>query len=131
MQTIHNDTSDPTYQTLIQLMKTAAAMNENANPYLSLSHSEQCDDESDGNTSHLSRKRSLSQSSTDNHSSTKRINSLPENNGGLQPFLIESEDPKFSHTFVPCMVYLPVIRRVTQQVKINLRLKPVLTETSS
>ena len=132
MQTIHNDTSDPTYQTLIQLMKTAAAMNENANPFLSLSQSEQCDDESDGNANHSSRKRSLSQSSTDNHHpSNKRIHSLPDNNAGLQPFLLESEDPKFSHTFVPCMVYLPVIRRVTQQVKINLRLKPVLADASS
>jgi len=74
------------------------------------------------------RKRSLSQSSTDTN---KRKNSLTETNGGLQPFLLESEDPKFSHTFVPCMVYLPVIRRVTKQVKINLRLKPVLTDVSS
>jgi hypothetical protein len=131
MQTIHNDTSDPTYQTLIQFMKTAAAMNGNSNSYLSLTNSEQLDDEPDGNTNKLKRKRSLSQSSTDNNQPIKRLNSLTDTNGGLQPFLIESEDPKFSHTFVPCMVYLPVVRRVTKQVKINLRLKPVLADASS
>jgi hypothetical protein len=145
MQTIHNDTSDPTYQTLLEFMKAAAAMNENSvpNPFLSLAtrignnsvnhhHYEQqqqeSEDESDGNIERLKRKRSLSQSSTDTN---KRINSLTETNGGLQPFLLESEDPKFAHTFVPCMVYLPVIRRVTKQVKINLRLKPVLDDVSS
>jgi hypothetical protein len=131
MQTIHNDASDPTYQTLIQFMKTATAMNGNSNSYLSLTNSEQLEDESDGNTDQLKRKRSLSSSSTDNNHSTKRFNSLSDINGGLQPFLIESEDPKFSHTFVPCMVYLPVIRRVTKQVKINLRLKPVLADASA
>jgi hypothetical protein len=131
MQTIHNDTSDPTYQTLIQFMKTAAAMNENANPFSSLVNSEQLEDEADGNTENLKRKRSSSQSSTENNNPHKRFNSLTEANAGLQPFLLESEDPKFSHTFVPCMVYLPVIRRVTQQVKINLRLKPVLADASS
>jgi hypothetical protein len=131
MQTIHNDTSDPTYQTLIQFMKTAAAMNENSNPFFSLANSEQLEDESDGNTEKLKRKRNLSQSSTENNNPHKRFNSLTEPTAGLQPFLLESEDPKFSHTFVPCMVYLPVIRRVTQQVKINLRLKPVLADTSS
>ncbi|CAF1408444.1 unnamed protein product [Adineta steineri] len=143
MQTLHNDTSDLTYQTLIQFMKAASAMNENSipNPFLSLAaaagnHIEQqqqeqeqeSEDESDGNIEQLKRKRSLSQSSTDTN---KRINSLSETNGGLQPFLLESEDPKFAHTFVPCMVYLPVIRRVTKQVKINLRLKPVLSDASS
>ncbi|CAF3898363.1 unnamed protein product [Adineta steineri] len=132
MQTIHNDTSDPAYQTLIQFMKTASSMNENANPFLSLANSEQLDDESDGNIDQLKRKRSLSQSSTDNNNTTKRLNSSSgETNAGLQPFLLESEDPKFSHTFVPCMVYLPVVRRVTKQVKINLRLKPVLADTSA
>jgi hypothetical protein len=132
LQTIHNDTSDPTYQTLIQFMKTAAAINENSNPFFSLANSEQFEDEADGNTTeHFKRKRSLSQSSTENNHPTKRLNSLTETNAGLQPFLLESEDPKFSHTFVPCMVYLPVIRRVTQQVKINLRLKPVLADASS
>ena len=147
MQTIHNDTSDPTYQTLLEFMKAAAGMNENSvpNPFLSLAttignnsvnhhHYEQqqqqqeSEDESDGNIERLKRKRSLSQSSTDTN---KRINSFTETNGGLQPFLLESEDPKFAHTFVPCMVYLPVIRRVTKQVRINLRLKPVLTDASS
>ncbi|UJR09920.1 hypothetical protein I4U23_014141 [Adineta vaga] len=135
MQTLHNETSDSTYQTLIQFMKAATGMHENsiANPFLSLgTHSEQqeheSEDESDGNLNPLKRKRSLSQSSTDTN---KRMNSLNEANGGLQPFLLESEDPKFAHTFVPCMVYLPVIRRVTKQVKINLRLKPVLTDNSS
>ncbi|CAF1316050.1 unnamed protein product, partial [Adineta ricciae] len=126
MQTIHNDTSDPAYQTIIQFMKTAATMNENANPFLSLTNPEQLDDETDSNIDTLKRKRSSSHSSTENNSSTKS-----EANAGLQPFLLESEDPKFSHTFVPCMVYLPVIRRVTKQVKINLRLKPVLADTSS
>ncbi len=113
MQTIHNDPSDATYQNLLELMKATNALNE---------------DESDGNIEKLKRKRSLSQSSTEKN---KRRNSLSETNGGLQPFLIESEDPKFAHTFVPCMVYLPVIKRVTKQVKINLRLKPVLTDTPS
>jgi hypothetical protein len=131
MQTIHNDTSDPTYQTLIEFMKTAAVMNENSNPFFPLANSEQLDDEADGNTEKFKRKRSLSQSSTENNNPKKRFNSLTETNAGLQPFLLESEDPKFSHTFVPCMVYLPVIRRVTQQVKINLRLKPVLADASS
>jgi hypothetical protein len=131
MQTIHNDTSDPAYQTLIQFMKTAAAINENSNPFLSLANSEQLDDEADGNIEKFKRKRSLSQSSADNNNSTKRLNSLTETNAGLQPFLLESEDPKFSNTFVPCMVYLPVVRRVTKQVKINLRLKPILADTSS
>ena len=129
MQTIHNDTPDPPYRTLIELMKTAAAMNGNSNPYLSLTKSEQLEDEADGNSDQLKRKRSSSQSSIDNHP-IKRFDSLTKANGGLQPFLIESEDPKFSHTFVPCMVYLPVIRRVTKQVKINLRLKPVLADTT-
>ena len=147
MQTIHNDTSDPTYQTLIQFMKAATAMNENSaqNPFLSLAttignhivnnterqykqQKQESEDEADGNIEQLKRKRSLSHSSTD---SNKRINSLTETNGGLQPFLLESEDPKFSHTFVPCMVYLPVVRRVTKQVKINLRLKPILADASS
>ncbi|CAF2841038.1 unnamed protein product [Rotaria sp. Silwood2] len=147
MQTIHNDTSDPTYKTLIQFMKAATSMNENSvqNPFLSLAATlgnqsvntieqqqqqkqEESEDESDGNIEQLKRKRSLSQSSTD---SNKRMNSITETNGGLQPFLLESEDPKFAHTFVPCMVYLPVIRRVTKQVKINLRLKPVLADVSS
>jgi hypothetical protein len=145
MQTSHNDTSDPTYQTLIEFMKAATAMNENSvqNPFLSLatalgnnsvnhfeqpSHQQESEDESDGNIERLKRKRSLSQSSTDTN---KRMNTLSETNGGLQPFLLESEDPKFAHTFVPCMVYLPVIRRVTKQVKINLRLNPVLTDASS
>ncbi|CAF3376938.1 unnamed protein product [Rotaria sp. Silwood1] len=132
MQTIHNDTSDPTYQTLIEFMQRAAAINENSNPFLSLVNTEQLEDEADGNDDKLKRKRSLSQTSTDNNNKpTKRLNSLTETNAGLQPFLLESEDPKFSHTFVPCMVYLPVTRRVTKQVKINLKLKPVLTETSS
>jgi len=58
------------------------------------------------------------------------MNLLNDANGGLQPFLIESEDPNFAQTFVPCMVYLPVVRRVTQQMKINLRLKPVLADAS-
>ena len=142
MQTLHNDTSDPTYQTLIQFMKAASAINDNSalNPFLSLAASvennsinnieqqEESEDESDGNIERFKRKRSLSHSSTDTN---KRINSLSDTNGGLQPFLLESEDPKFAHTFVPCMVYLPVIRRVTKQVKINLRLKPVLTDVSS
>lgn len=144
MQTIHNDTSDPTYQTLIQFMKAATSMNENSvqNPFLSLAatianqtvinnieqENHESEDESDGNIDRLKRKRSLSQSSID---SNKRMNSLTETNGGLQPFLLESEDPKFSHTFVPCMVYLPVVRRVTKQVKINLRLKPILADASS
>jgi len=136
MQTTHNDTSDPTYQTLLQFMKAATAMNENSvpNPFLSLAatlgnnQQQESEDESDGNFKQLKRKRSLSQSSTDTN---KRLNSLTEANGGLQPFLLESEDPKFAHTFVPCMVYLPVIRRVTKQVKINLRLKPVLSDASS
>jgi hypothetical protein len=140
MQTTHNDTSDPTYQTLLQFMKAATAMNENSvpNPFLSLAatlgnnleqqQQQESEDESDGNFKQLKRKRSLSQSSTDTN---KRMNSLTEANGGLQPFLLESEDPKFAHTFVPCMVYLPVIRRVTKQVKINLRLKPVLSDASS
>ena len=104
MQTIHNDTSDTTYQTLIEFMKAAAAMNENSlqNPFLSLAASignnsinhldpqqEQqeeeggSEDESDGNTERLKRKRSLSQSSTETN---KRLNSLTETNGGLQPF---------------------------------------------
>lgn len=138
MQTIHNDTSDPTYKKLLELMKmTATNLNENSNPFVSLVNSEQLDDESDGgnsslNPDNLKRKRSLSQtSSTENTSPIKRLHSLNEPNAGLQPFLLESEDPKFSHTFVPCMVYLPVIRRVTQQVKINLRLKPVLADTTS
>jgi hypothetical protein len=115
MQTIHNDTSDSTYQNLMEFMKAANSIHENG-------------DESDGNIEQLKRKRSISQSSTETN---KRINSLTETNGGLQPFLLESEDPKFAHTFVPCMVYLPVIKRVTKQVKINLRLKPVLTDASS
>ncbi|CAF1128734.1 unnamed protein product, partial [Didymodactylos carnosus] len=51
--------------------------------------------------------------------------------GGLQPFLLESDDPKFIHTFVPCMVFLPVKSRVTKQVHLNLRLKPVLTNDES
>ncbi|CAF1462267.1 unnamed protein product [Rotaria sordida] len=140
MQTIHNDTSDPTYKTLIQFMKAATSMNENSvqNPFLSLAttlgnqtinniEQQESEDESDGNIEQLKRKRSLSQSSID---SNKRINSSTEINGGLQPFLLESEDPKFAHTFVPCMVYLPVIRRVTKQVKLNLRLKPVLADIS-
>ncbi|CAF5217512.1 unnamed protein product, partial [Rotaria magnacalcarata] len=89
MQTIHNDTSDPTYQTLIEFMKKAAAINENSNPFLSLVKSEQLDDEADGNGDKLKRKRSLSQSSTDNNiKSTKHLNSLTETNGGLQPFLL-------------------------------------------
>jgi hypothetical protein len=142
MQTLHNDTSDPAYQTLIQFMKAASAIHDNSspNPFLSLSTSvennsianteqqQESEDESDGNIERLKRKRSLSQSSTDTN---KRMNTLSETNGGLQPFLLESEDPKFAHTFVPCMVYLPVIRRVTKQVKINLRLNPVLTDASS
>ncbi|CAF1620913.1 unnamed protein product [Adineta ricciae] len=137
MQTLHNDTSDTTYQTLLQLMKAATGMHENSmlNPFLSLAagntseqQEQESEDESDGNHNPLKRKRSLSQSSTDTN---KRMNSLTEANGGLQPFLLESEDPKFAHTFVPCMVYLPVIRRVTKQVKLNLRLKPVLTDSSS
>lgn len=108
MQTVHNDTSDPAYQTLLQMIQNSTTRNENSNPF---------DDHGDN----LKRKRTSSQSS----------NLTEDTNAGLQPFLIESEDPKFSHTFVPCMVYLPVIRRVTQQVKINLRLKPVLAENSS
>jgi hypothetical protein len=89
------------------------------------------DDQADSDNNRLARKRTRSHSSTDNVNQ-KRLNSLMEmNNGGLQPFLLESEDPTFSHTFVPCMVYLPVIRRVTKQVKINLRLKPVLTDAST
>jgi hypothetical protein len=150
MQTIHNESSDPTYQTLLQFMKAATAMNENgnANPFLALAASlndeqqhhqqqqqhaqsseQESEDESDGTTiERLKRKRSSSQTSND---PAKRLHALSENNGGLQPFLIESEDPKFAHTFVPCMVYLPVIRRVTKQVKISLRLKPVLTDTTS
>ncbi len=125
MQTIHNDTSDPTYNSLIEFMKAASSMNE---PLLTVGNHIENEDESDGNIERLKRKRSLSQSSTDIN---KRKNSLTETNGGLQPFLLESEDPKFAHTFVPCMVYLPVIRRVTKQVKINLRLKPVLADASS
>ncbi|CAF4961055.1 unnamed protein product, partial [Rotaria socialis] len=66
---------------------------------------QQSEDESDGNVEQLKRKRSSSQTSNDPN---KRMNSLSETNGGLQPFLLESEDPKFAHTFVPCMVYLPV-----------------------
>ncbi|CAM4920839.1 unnamed protein product [Rotaria socialis] len=143
MQTTHNDTSDSTYKTLIQFMKAATSMNMNENslqnPFLSLAktlenHSvnnheqQQSEDESDGNVEQLKRKRSSSQTSNDPN---KRMNSLSETNGGLQPFLLESEDPKFAHTFVPCMVYLPVIRRVTKQVKINLRLKPVLADVPS
>ena len=128
MQTIHNDTSDSTYQTLIEFMKTTNTINNES--LLTGVNSIESEDESDGNIGRLKRKRSLSQSSTDMN---KRIASLTENNnnGGLQPFLIESEDPKFAHTFVPCMVYLPVIRRVTKQVKINLRLKPILADASS
>jgi len=118
MQTIHNDTSDTTYQSLIEFMKATNSINESLSTHI------ESEDESDG----LKRKRSLSQSSTDMN---KRKNSLNETNGGLQPFLLESEDPKFAHTFVPCMVYLPVIRRVTKQVKINLRLKPVLADATS
>lgn len=129
VQTVHNDTSDPAYQTLLQFMKTAAAMNENANPFLSLATPEQFDDESDSSVAALKRKRSSSHSSAESHS--KRLGASAESNAGLQPFLLESEDPTFSHTFVPCMVYLPVVRRVTQQVKINLRLKPVLADASS
>ena len=110
MQTVHNDTSDPAYQTLLQLIQNSATRNENSSP---------CSEPDDDN---LKRKRTSSHSSNDNQEDT---------NAGLQPFLIESEDPTFSHTFVPCMVYLPVTRRVTQQVKINLRLKPVLAENSS
>ena len=131
MQTIHNDASDSAYQQLIDFMKKAASVNENLNPFLSFVSCEQLENGDAGNNDKLKRKRSFSRSSTDNHKSAKRFNSLIETNGGLQPFLLESEDPKFSHTFVPCMVYLPVIRRVTQQVKINLRLKPVLTDASS
>ncbi|CAF2400262.1 unnamed protein product [Rotaria sp. Silwood2] len=135
MQTIHSDTSDPTYQTFIELMQRAAAINENSNPFLSLVNTEQLEDEADGNDDKLKRKRSLSQTSTNNNNNnnkpTKRFNSLTDTNAGLQPFLLESEDPKFSHTFVPCMVYLPVTRRVTKQVKINLKLKPVLADASS
>ncbi|CAF1009159.1 unnamed protein product [Rotaria sordida] len=131
MQTIHNDTSDPTYQTLIEFMQRAAAINENSNPFLPLVNTEQLEDETDSNDDKLKRKRSLSQASTDNQNKpTKRFNSLTETNAGLQPFLLESEDPKFSHTFVPCMVYLPVTRRVTKQVKINLKLNPVLADAS-
>ena len=141
----NNETVDPTYQTLLQFMKAATAMSDSSgssNPFLSLaatlaqnnlddSHPQPGsdeDDESDGHTDRLKRKRSSSQSSV---ASQKRRHSLHDTNGGLQPFLLESEDPKFAHTFVPCMVYLPVIRRVTQQVKINLRLKPVLADASS
>jgi hypothetical protein len=121
MQTIHNDISDTTYQSLMEFMKAANSINE---PLATI----ESGDESDGNMERLKRKRSLSQSSTETN---KRMNSLTETNGGLQPFLLESEDPKFAHTFVPCMVYLPVIKRVTKQVKINLRLKPVLADASS
>lgn len=122
MKTIHNDTSDPTYQNLMEFMKVANALNESS------SMTTESGDESDGNIEGLKRKRSSSQSSTETN---KRLNSLTDTNGGLQPFLLESEDPKFAHTFVPCMVYLPVIKRVTKQVKINLRLKPVLADVSS
>lgn len=141
MQTMHSETPDPTYQTLLQFMKAATAMNENGggNPFLALAASlndeqqaqpveQESDDELDGTIERLKRKRSSSQTSND---PAKRLHALSENNGGLQPFLIESEDPKFAHTFVPCMVYLPVIRRVTKQVKISLRLKPVLADTTS
>ena len=121
MKTIHNDITDPTYQNLMEFMKVANALNES-------SVTTESGDESDGNIERLKRKRSSSQSSNETN---KRLNSLTDINGGLQPFLLESEDPKFAHTFVPCMVYLPVIKRVTKQVKINLRLKPVLTDVSS
>jgi len=125
MQTIHNDTIDSTYKNLIKFMKTtneSALLNINTNN--NNHHHLESEDESDG----LKRKRTLSQSSIEIN---KKKHSLTETNGGLQPFLLESEDPKFAHTFVPCMVYLPVIRRVTKQVKINLRLKPVLADASS
>ena len=123
------ENSDPpstelNYQMLMEMMKAAGALN--GNPLLSLMTN---DDESDGTISEQSkRKRSSSQSSTEQN---KRLQTSNEKNGGLQPFLIESEDPKFAHTFVPCMVYLPVVRRVTKQVKLNLRLKPVLTPETS
>ena len=159
MHTVHQDTSDPTYQTFIEFLKTASSLNEHPSKLIeqydgqssNLSssqlaeddereeveqeqeHEEEAnDDETDSPSDRLSRKRSSSQSSTDHSTASKRLHSLVEmNNGGLQPFLLESEDPNFSQTFVPCMVYLPVIRRVTKQVKINLRLKPVLTETAT
>lgn len=122
MKTIHNEISvDSTYQNLMEFMKVANALNDS-------SVTTESGDESDGNIERLKRKRSTSQSSTETN---KRLHSSLEANGGLQPFLLESEDPKFAHTFVPCMVYLPVIKRVTKQVKINLRLKPVLTDISS
>ena len=143
----NNETADPTYQTLLQFMKAATAMSDSSgssNPFLSLAatlaqnnlddpqqpqpESDEDGDESDGHIDRFKRKRSSSQSSA---ASQKRRHSLHDTNGGLQPFLLESEDPKFAHTFVPCMVYLPVIRRVTQQVKINLRLKPILADASS
>jgi len=138
MQTVHNEISDPTFQNLIEFMKLANAMNPTMNPIttttaaannnnISTTSATESDDESDGNMSTLKRKRSSSQSSTE---TTKRMNLLNDANGGLQPFLIESEDPNFAQTFVPCMVYLPVVRRVTQQMKINLRLKPVLADAS-
>ncbi|CAF4177584.1 unnamed protein product [Rotaria sp. Silwood2] len=110
----------------LSLLKSPAAIDRAPDPKPMTSASNE--DESDGNIKQLKRKQNLSQSSTD---SNKRMNSIAETNSGLQPFLLESEDPKFTHTFVPCMVYLPVIRRVAKQVKINLRLKPVLADVSS
>ena len=113
-------------------MKQATAISQKSNSLLSLSNIESVKDEvNENNDEKLKRKRSLSQSLIDSTKSIKRFNGLKDTNGGLQPFLLESEDPTFARTFVPCMVYLPVIRRVTQQVKINLRLKPILADESS
>ena len=130
MQTVHQDTSDPTYHTFLEFLKTAKSMTDSATiePF----DSQPEDDEADGHIERLQRKRSLSHSPAENSTAKRSHASIePNNNAGLQPFLLESEDPNFSHTFVPCMVYLPVIRRVTKQIKINLRLKPVLGDTSA
>lgn len=119
MQTVHNDSTEFNIQSLMELMKAASTFQ------MSLNKNES-DDESDGvNADRNKRKRSSSQ--TSNESNKRRLNSTDNNNAGLQPFFIESEDSEFGQTFVPCMVYLPVLKRVTQQVQFNLRFKPVLT----
>ena len=125
MHTVHQDTSDPTYQTFLEFLKKASNLNEspsnlieqfdaqtNLSSNRTIEDEDQQhqhdandqDDETDSPSDRTSRKRSSSQSSNEQNSATKRFNSLVEmNNGGLQPFLLESEDPNFSETFVPCM----------------------------
>ena len=140
MHTVHQDTNDPTYQTFLDFLKTASNLSDQSIKPID-SNSEQDedgeggeeneDDQADSHQEKSTRKRSFSQSSSEPSTNKRVHSSLELNQGGLQPFLLESEDSNFSQTFVPCMVYLPVLRRVTNEVNISLRLKPVLADQSA